>query len=105
LQSEEALKGKNYNEGIEQTTPWGEKIYIFNRDPYSLLDILELGGFNWVDGWETLKVSDQGRDDPNFERYAGRYSRAGYLWRKIDEETKRLRNDPNYTIPTLTGAD
>ncbi len=99
LHNDAAIKGENNNKWLTQTTPWGELVHTFNRDPWDLMDILELGGFNWVDGYETLPI--EGLETPSHDR---RYSRAGYLWMRVDEETKKERNNKDYIIPSLYDA-
>lgn len=88
--SEDSKRGENNDQWIKELTPWGQEIFIFNRDPYSLVDITDFSGFGFVKGWETLEISDEGKDDPEYKRYSGRSARAGYLWRKKSFRQKYL---------------
>ncbi|MBI2036221.1 methyltransferase domain-containing protein [Candidatus Microgenomates bacterium] len=95
LRSEQVRKGVNNNQWIREQTPWGQKVYVFNRNPWDLLDIHDFCGFLHVDGWRTLPVDEAGRvEQVEFERYSAmRYARMGYVWKKMSEERKRLMNE------------
>jgi ubiquinone/menaquinone biosynthesis C-methylase UbiE len=104
LHDGEVVKAEKNNQWLEQVTPWGATIRVFNRDPDSLRDIMELGGFNLEAGWETLPIAQGGElDVAHYERYTQHSSRAGYVWRKADQAAKDRRNDPHYIVPSFTG--
>lgn len=101
--SEEGRDPKNTNKWTTVTTPWGTEVPFFNRDPYDLIDILDLQGFDKMSGW-LLNVAPEGKIDPErYASYSSRPSRVAARYKKVSRKIKRKRNDPNWKIPSITG--
>ncbi len=91
---------KNRNTWTTVKTPWGTEVPFFNRDPYDLVNILDLHGFNKVSGW-VLKVDPAGKVEPaEYERYSSRPSRMSARYQKVPYDVKLLRSSGK-EIPRL----
>lgn len=98
--SEEGRNPKNTNKWTTVKTPWGTEIPFFNRDPYDLIDILDLHGFDKASGW-LLNVVPEGKVEPEkYAYYSSRPSRVAARYKKVSEFKKILRSN-DISIPLL----
>lgn len=98
--NEDGRNPDNENKWTYVTTPWNSTVPFFNRDPATLLDILDINGFELAEG-SVLEVDESGLvDKSEYNRYSGRPSRFAGKIVKTDEFTRICRMN-DVRIPNL----